>query len=497
MADSITFVEKPLTPGLNMGTRGDNKIEYLAIHYTAGGNSKPGASSNLDSIDSWKRGDASADFSVDDGTFTKYNQDPQKYYCYSVGDKLYSNTKGGTFHGKCTNRNSISIEVCSSLKSGAGAKYGNHAGWYFTQETLSNAVKLARYLMQTYSIPLSNVVRHWDVSGKPCPGIPGWNLDPLVDENSYASLGKDNDESQWLAFKQAIQNGGDIVATSSSSNSNDNSTTSASPSSGPTNSCGGAPAVDSSAAADTSSSGAFDSSAEANATSTDTSATTNSSKFVDLASYGLKCDARYATANNFTGAVVPGYKKAACWGKKELAEALKKVNEDLKKQGMELVIFDAYRPKAALDAFIAWKGKNRCTSADLIHQPFGYTIKPDFKGLISDKSTHNYGLSVDLTIRNNSNDSYPKVLWEGEPMGTRLDEFMIKRDTKSKQSSSGYWYENSIPVDGKTKYNSKNAQHRFLRSIMEKYKFQGIPSEWWHFQLNGAQYCNTNTEMIQ
>ena len=47
--------------------------------------------------------------------------------------------------------------------------------------------------MQTYNIPADRVIRHYDVSGKLCPGIIGWNEDS-------------KDISQWKEFKAKLSN---------------------------------------------------------------------------------------------------------------------------------------------------------------------------------------------------------------------------------------------------------------------------------------------------
>lgn len=79
------------------------------------------------------------------------------------------------------NRNSISIEMCSN-----GGKIAN--------ETYKNTVELTRYLMKKYRIPANNVVRHWDVCSKACPGWNGWGANGC-------------DASIWNQFKKDIANG--------------------------------------------------------------------------------------------------------------------------------------------------------------------------------------------------------------------------------------------------------------------------------------------------
>ena len=165
-------------------------IKYLVIHFTAGSSSKPGRAKSAKHT--FETSQASADFCVDDRDIVQFNPDPYKYYCWAVGNSKTD----------ITNSNSISIEICSNIKSGRSVKYANTDGWYFTKETLENAKKLAKYLMKKYNIPKNRVVRHFDVNGKLCVGIVGWNTGSLYDDNGK-KIGQNN-ESEWLKFKDSL-----------------------------------------------------------------------------------------------------------------------------------------------------------------------------------------------------------------------------------------------------------------------------------------------------
>lgn len=144
-------------------------IKYLVIHYTAGGSSKGGAAKRT--CEMWVNSSrpASADFVVDDESMYQYTPDPQKYACFAVGKP-----KPGVPYNM---DNCVSIEVCSSFnkKIGKSVNNANDPGWYYSNATLGNAIKLAKIIMRKYNIPINNVIRHYDVSGKLCPGIIGWN----------------------------------------------------------------------------------------------------------------------------------------------------------------------------------------------------------------------------------------------------------------------------------------------------------------------------------
>lgn len=181
-------------------TKSPNRtIKYLAIHYTAGASSTGGRA--LDMKSSWeKTRRASADFGVDDRDMVQFNPDPKNYYCWAVGDPK-------TGHVNCpdgSNRNTISIEICSSIKACCSTSKPNHEGWYYTDAALNNGIKLAKILMKKYKIPVERVVRHYDISGKLCPGIVGWN-----DGRLYTTKGektdKFNNSKVWASFKEKLK----------------------------------------------------------------------------------------------------------------------------------------------------------------------------------------------------------------------------------------------------------------------------------------------------
>ena len=177
-------------------------IKYIAIHYTAGGSSAPGRAKTMKN--SWEKSRrASADFGVDDRDMVQFNPDLKNYRCWSVGDKKNVYSGGGQLYKIATNSNTISIEICSNLKSGANSSKVNHGGWYFTEEALNNAVKLTKILMKKFNIPIERVVRHYDISGKVCPGIIGWNNAGLYDMRGNKISGTNNSD-KWIEFKKRL-----------------------------------------------------------------------------------------------------------------------------------------------------------------------------------------------------------------------------------------------------------------------------------------------------
>ena len=165
------------------------KIQYIVIHYTAGVSSKPGSAANTARYFATSDKDASADFIVDDVTIVQYNPNPRSRYCWAVGGAKYGN-KGGRLYGVAKNTNCVSIEICSTNSTGKMTS-PNSPTYSFTDAALKNALELTKYLMAEYGVDADHVIRHYDVNGKPCPGIIGWN-------------GESGSESKWLAWKAQL-----------------------------------------------------------------------------------------------------------------------------------------------------------------------------------------------------------------------------------------------------------------------------------------------------
>ncbi len=157
----------------------------------------------------------------------------------------------------------------------------------------------------------------------------------------------------------------------------------------------------------------------------------------------IRQDIRYATANNFTKAVI--YDCPACLLRPEVAEALVQANQSLRNQGLYLKVFDCYRP-----------GPYQQRLWDKVPNPDYVT--PPAKG-----SMHSRGAAVDLTVV----DSTGREL----NMGTEFDFFGAEAHTDNL----------NLPAEV-----LKNRQ--ILREAMEAAGFRGIRTEWWHFSYQKKQY---------
>ena len=155
---SYTLKEQLANPRNYGGSRAASQIRYLVYHYT--GNDGDMAANNAKYFQN-NIVKASAHYFVDDTTV--WRSVPDLKVAWAVGGKKYANadkTGGGTMYGVITNTNSLSIEMCDTIRNGV---------YQASEATLANAAALGRALMEKYGIPIENVYRHFDVTGKHCP----------------------------------------------------------------------------------------------------------------------------------------------------------------------------------------------------------------------------------------------------------------------------------------------------------------------------------------
>lgn len=195
---------------------------------------------------------------------------------------------------------------------------------------------------------------------------------------------------------------------------------------------------------------------------------------------------RYNSNENFVGKPIDGYRKSVVILTKQAAEALKKVQEEVKKDGYSLVVYDAYRPQQAVNHFMRWSEDTkdqirksqyypRINKADVFE--LGYVVK---------RSGHSRGSTVDLTIikvgqelheikekNRELLDGYTiKLLDDGTvDMGSSFDLFDIASH-----------YENNL-IEQKFK-----KLRTYLKNVMEKHGFKILSEEWWHFTLRNEPF---------
>lgn len=156
-------------------------------------------------------------------------------------------------------------------------------------------------------------------------------------------------------------------------------------------------------------------------------------------------EVRYFTANNFTGAPLPGYDANRAFLRKEAVAALARVQARLRRQHLGLLVYDGYRPVRATEEMVAWATR------------VGRKVELVDGGYIASRSRHNLGLAVDLTVI----DLRTKRPLE---MGTPYDTFSEDAHTANATGEA-----------------AKN--RKLLVDAMTAEGFENYDQEWWHFLM--------------
>ena len=153
-------------------------VRYIVIHYT--GNAGDTARGNASFFHRYGDGNtrnAGAHFFIDqDGVI--YQTIKLDRIAWAVGDPVQTTSHGAaSLHGKCTNTNSVSIELCDIV-----SKNPSKAMIKSTKEVIA-------YIRQ-HCKNAKTVCRHYDVSGKDCP--------------ERMTNATDTKKKRWLNFLEAI-----------------------------------------------------------------------------------------------------------------------------------------------------------------------------------------------------------------------------------------------------------------------------------------------------
>lgn len=108
-------------------------------------------------------------------------------------------------------------------------------------------------------------------------------------------------------------------------------------------------------------------------------------------------DMRYAGFDNFTGRPLPGYGAPECVLRREVAQALRRVQADLARENLGLKVYDCYRPARAVAAFARW-AQGADDGASKRFYPALEKRALFAQGYIAAQSRHSTGTAVDLTL---------------------------------------------------------------------------------------------------
>lgn len=184
-------------------------------------------------------------------------------------------------------------------------------------------------------------------------------------------------------------------------------------------------------------------------------------------------DMRYSTSNNFMGKRASGYLKGECILQRDVAIALKNVQQDLAADNQTLVVFDCYRPQKAVTDFVNWVNSGDEFNKKYFPKTHRSVLIKD--GYIADKSNHSRGYTVDLAIA-----PIRKPLikwWRPNVCGNR-------RDPQSLNFGTPFdCFDKAAATDDKSISQSAQKNRQKLKALMEKHGFRNYSEEWWHYTL--------------
>lgn len=190
------------------------------------------------------------------------------------------------------------------------------------------------------------------------------------------------------------------------------------------------------------------------------------SPLVDLrtVSPGIELDIRYATAKNFTGKPVDGYRAGKCFLHDPAARALSAVETDLRGRGYGLIVYDCYRPQRAVVEFMVWAKAPDDPHSKAIYYPEldKSSLVPDY---IAEKSGHSKGATADIGLLDCRAGDCRLV-----DMGTPFDYFGTQANTEWPGASP-----------------AQKESRKLLLEAMTAQGFVNYPLEWWHFTWKAGE----------
>lgn len=195
---------------------------------------------------------------------------------------------------------------------------------------------------------------------------------------------------------------------------------------------------------------------------------------------------RYLSDDNFVGKPVDGYKKAVVILTDQTAQALKRVQKAVNKDGYTLVVYDAYRPQKAVDHFMRWSKNIEDQTRKSEYYPRINKADVFDLGYVAAKSGHSRGSTVDLTLMKLGQKPH-----EIKKKKRRLlDDYTIEflDDGTVDMGSSFDLFDTASHGENDLIEKQYKQLRTYLRNMMVDNGFKTVAEEWWHFTLKNEPY---------
>lgn len=180
---------------------------------------------------------------------------------------------------------------------------------------------------------------------------------------------------------------------------------------------------------------------------------------------GVRLDLRYACVNNFVGRNLYGEAAPALLHRRA-AEGLAMAARELRRlrPGFHLLVFDALRP-----------GRVQRVLWDIVKDtPQRIYVADPARG-----SIHSFGMAVDLSVEDADGDELD--------MGTGFDDFTERAQPQR---------EAELLRTGRLS-EAQVANRQLLRHCMSQAGFNGIATEWWHFEAADRDWVRAHMLLIE
>ena len=202
-------------------------------------------------------------------------------------------------------------------------------------------------------------------------------------------------------------------------------------------------------------------------------------------------EARYFGDHNFIGRRIDGYEAPRCLLAREAAQALGRVQAEVRAFGLSLKTYDCYRPQRAVADFAAWARVISDTKMKAEFYPDIDKSRLFELGYIAERSGHSRGSTVDLTLIPLPAPSQP-VYRDGEELVRCTAPVEQRFRDNTLDMGTGYDCFSELSHTANPAVGPVAARNRLLlKAVMEKHGFVNYAQEWWHFTFRPEPYPQT------
>ena len=218
--------------------------------------------------------------------------------------------------------------------------------------------------------------------------------------------------------------------------------------------------------------------------------------YLDTVDPTILNELRYSVHHNFVGRPIIGYEGQRVIMTRQAAQALARVQRDLRPQGLTLKVYDAYRPQRAVDNFVAWSLDVADSSMKAEFYPRVDKARVFDLGYVARRSGHSRGSTVDLTLV--PLDVPAQASYRpGDPLVDGCAAKGVRFDDNSLDMGTGFdVFDPLSHTDSPLIKGAGRVNRDLLRGLMDHHGFQNLETEWWHYTLRDEPFPETYFDFV-